>query len=159
MNSGGAVITSPDFQTDWSKWTATFAGALKNWARSIVGWNLALDEEGKPNMGPGTGGIVTIHSKTQEITRCGQYWAFAHYSKMMQRGARVLASRGDLPYISHVAVENPDGSKVLVLTIQSGLERLVPCSVGAYELQVTLPQNSVAPLLWQFTSVLCRLFI
>src|SRR5271169_4833251 len=44
-----------------------------------------------------SGGIVTIHSKTQEITRCGQYWAFAHYSKLMQRGARGLAlyqSRG-----------------------------------------------------------------
>jgi choline dehydrogenase-like flavoprotein len=79
---GGAVITSPDFQTDWSKWAATFAGVLKNWGCSIVVWNLALDEQGKPNMGPRqSGGIVTIHSKTQEITLCGQYWAFAHYSK------------------------------------------------------------------------------
>jgi len=146
---GGAVNTSPDFQTDWSKWAATFAGVLKNWGCSIVGWNLALDEEGKPNLGPGqSGGIVTIHSKIQEITRCGQYWAFAHYSKLMQRGARVLSSGGDLPYISHVAVENPDGSYVLVLTNQSGLERLLPCGVGAYELQVRLPQKSVATLLW-----------
>jgi glucosylceramidase len=71
---GGAVITSPEFQTDWSQWASTFAGVLKNWGCSIVGWNLALDEEGKPNMGPGqSGGIVTIHSKTQKITRCGQY--------------------------------------------------------------------------------------
>ena len=146
---GGAVIISPDFQTDWSKWAATFAGVLKNWGCSIVGWNLALDEEGKPNMGPGqSGGIVTIHSKTQEITRCGQYWAFAHYSKLMQRGARVLASHGELADISHVAVENPDGSYVLVLSNQSGLERLVPCSLGSYKLQVKLPQNSVATLLW-----------
>jgi glucosylceramidase len=146
---GSAVITSPDFQTDWSKWAATFAAVLKNWGCSIVGWNLALDEAGKPNMGPGqSGGIVTIHSKTLEITRCGQYWAFAHYSKWMQRGARVLASHGDLPYISHVAVENPDGSYVLVLVNQSGLEQLVPCSFGSYELEMKLPRNSVATLLW-----------
>jgi glucosylceramidase len=146
---GGAVITSPDFETDWSRWAATFAGVLKNWGCSIVGWNLALDEEGKPNMGPGqSGGIVTIHSKTQKITRCGQYWAFAHYSKLVQRGARVLASYGELENISHVAVENPDGSYVLVLANQSGLERLVPCSFGSYELQVKLPHNSVATLLW-----------
>jgi len=146
---GGAVITSPDFQTDWTKWAAIFAGVLKNWGCSIVGWNLALDEAGKPNMGPGqSGGIVTIHSKTLEITRCGQYWAFAHFSKWMQRGARVLASHGELLDISHLAVENPDGSYVLVLVNQSGLERLVPCSLGSYELQVKLPQNSVATLLW-----------
>jgi glucosylceramidase len=146
---GGAVITSPDFQTDWSKWAATFAGVLKNWGCSIVGWNLALDEAGKPNMGPGqSGGIVTIHSKTQEITRCGQYWAFAHYSKLMQRGARVLASHGELANISHVAVENPDGSYVLVLANQSGLEQLVSCILGSHQLQVKLPQNSVATLLW-----------
>jgi glucosylceramidase len=146
---GGAVITSPDFETDWSKWSATFTGVLKNWGCSIVGWNLALDEEGKPNMGPGqSGGIVTIHSKTQKITRCGQYWAFAHYSKLRQRGARVLASRGQFADIDHVAVKNPDGRYVLVLTNRGGLERMVPCSLGSYELQMTLPRNSVATLLW-----------
>jgi len=146
---GGAVITSPDFETDWSQWAAVFAGVLKNWGCSIVGWNLALDESGKPNMGPGqSGGIVTIHSRTQEITRCGQYWAFAHFSKVMQRGARVLATQGTLPGIEHVAVKNPDGSYVLVLVNRSGLERMVRCIVENNELQVTLPRNSVATLLW-----------
>jgi glucosylceramidase len=146
---GGAVITSPDFETDWSKWSAVFTGVLRNWGCSIVGWNLALDEEGKPNLGPGqSGGIVTIHSKTQKITRCGQYWAFAHYSKVMQRGARVLASHGELAGVDHIAVKNPDGSYVLVLTNHGGLDRLVPCSLGPHELQMKLPRNSVATLLW-----------
>jgi glucosylceramidase len=146
---GGAVITSPEFQTDWSQWASTFAGVLKNWGCSIVGWNLALDEEGKPNMGPGqSGGIVTIHSKTQKITRCGQYWAFAHYSKAMQRGARVLATHGTLPNIEHVAAKNPDGSYVLVLINRGGLERLVPCVLEKSGLEIKLPRNSVATLLW-----------
>jgi glucosylceramidase len=146
---GGAVITSPDFEVDWSKWSSTFTGVLKNWGCSIVGWNLALDEDGKPNMGPGqSGGIVTIHSKTQKITRCGQYWAFAHYSKVMQRGARVLSSRGQVADVDHVAVKNPDGSYVLVLTNHGGLERVVRCRLGSYELQMKLPRNSVATLTW-----------
>jgi glucosylceramidase len=146
---GGAVITSPEFQTDWSQWAATFAGVLKSWGCSIVGWNLALDEDGKPNMGPGqSGGIVTIHSKTKKITRCGQYWAFAHYSKVMQRGARVLATHGTLPDIEHVAAKNPDGSYVLVLINRGGLERWVPCALEGSRLQIKLPRNSVATLLW-----------
>jgi glucosylceramidase len=66
-------------------------------------------------MGPGqSGGIVTIHSKTQKIIRCRQYSASAHDSKVMQRGARVLASHGDLTGIDHVAAKNLDGSYVIV---------------------------------------------
>src|ERR1019366_1519978 len=83
-----AQLTDADVETDWSAWSHTFSDVLRNWARCIVGWNLALDEKGTPNKGLGTaGGIVTIHSETQKITRCGQYWAFAHYSKVIQRGA------------------------------------------------------------------------
>ena len=29
-----------------------FNGILNNWARSITAWNIALDEKGKPNIGP-----------------------------------------------------------------------------------------------------------
>jgi len=145
----GAVITSPDFETDWSEWSETFTGVLRNWSRSIVGWNLALDERGNPNKGPGqSGGIVTIHSGTQKITRCGQYWAFAHFSKVIQRGARVLSSTGDMPNLSHVAFTNPDGRHVLVLTNRGGLEMQVPCRFEETETLVTMPANSVVTLQW-----------
>jgi hypothetical protein len=43
----------------------------------------------------------------------------------------VLASHGQLADVDHVAVKNPDGSYVLVLTNRGGLERLVPCSLEA----------------------------
>ena len=144
-----AVITSPDFETDWSAWSHTFSDLLRNWARCIVGWNLALDEKGTPNKGLGTaGGIVTIHSGTHKITRCGQYWAFAHYSKVIQRGARVLSSTGTMPDLDHVAFANHDGTHVLVLTNRAGLEMQVPCRFAESELQVTLPANSVVTMLW-----------
>jgi glucosylceramidase len=145
----GAVITSPDFETDWSEWSETFTGVLRNWSKSIVGWNLALDEKGNPNQGPGqSGGIVTIHSGTQKITRCGQYWAFAHFSKVIQRGARVLSSTGDIPNLSHVAVTNPDGTHVLVLTNRTGLEKQVPCLFEGMETLITMPANAVITLQW-----------
>jgi glucosylceramidase len=145
----GAVITSPDFETDWSEWSEIFTGVLRNWSRSIVGWNLALDEKGNPNNGPGqSGGIVTIHSGTQKITRCGQYWAFAHFSKVIQRGARVLSSTGALPSLSHVAITNPDGTHVLVLTNRAGLETQIPCRFEGMETLVTMPANSVVTIQW-----------
>ncbi len=145
---GGPDITSPDYATDWSQWSQTFTGILRNWGRCIMGWNLVLDEKGKPNLGPfSCGGVVTLDSNTQRITRSGQYWAFAHYSKVIQRQARVLASQGKIDGVEHVAVENPDGTRVLVLT-NHGEARSVDCGLETETLHVSMPRDSVTTLLW-----------
>jgi glucosylceramidase len=145
---GGPDITDPNYATDWTKWSTTYAGILKNWARCIVGWNFVLDEKGSPNIGPfPCGGVVTLDSKTREITRSGQYWAFAHYSKTVSRGARVIATKANLTGVEHVAFNNPDGSYVLVLTNQ-GDERKVDCRFDGKSLSVTLPHNSIVTLQW-----------
>ncbi|HEU5352138.1 MAG TPA: glycoside hydrolase family 30 beta sandwich domain-containing protein [Terracidiphilus sp.] len=145
---GGPDITDPKYSTDWAMWSNTFSGILNNWARCIVSWNLLLDEHGKPNIGPfSCGGVVTLNSKTGEITRSGQYWAFAHYAKLVRRGARVLASSGGAFGIAHTAFLNPDGSYVLVLTNQ-GEQRAVECRIQDNALQVTLPRDSIVTLQW-----------
>ena len=72
--SGGPDYKDPGYATDWSKWSATFTGILRNWCRSITAWNVALDEVGRPNIGPFScgGGWLTIDSKTEQVTRSGQ---------------------------------------------------------------------------------------
>jgi len=145
---GGPDIKAPDYATDWTKWSSTFAGILRNWARCIVSWNLVLDEDGKPNIGPfSCGGLVTVNSKTHEVTRSGQYWAFAHYAKVIQRGAHICGSSGDLKDIDHVAVQNPDGSMALILT-NSGRDETVQCMLREKSLTVSLPPDSVTTLIW-----------
>jgi glucosylceramidase len=145
---GGPDITEPDYATNWASWSSTFTGILRNWARCIVSWNLVLDEKGRPDIGPfSCGGVVTLDSKTHEVTRSGQFHAFAHYSKTIQRDAQILASWGDLPHIDHVAAENPDGSRVLVLTNQ-GDEREVQCTLQDQALALTLPPDSITTLEW-----------
>lgn len=145
---GGPDYTRPDYATDWVNWSSTFSGILRNWARCIVGWNLLLDENGKPNIGPfSCGGLVTMDSKTHAITRSGQYWAFAHYSKAIERGAEVIATIGDLDGVDHVAFENPNGSHVLVVTNRGG-EQQVLCKAGVQELSLRLDPDSVTTLLW-----------
>jgi glucosylceramidase len=144
---GGPDYTSPDYQTDWAKWSHTYSEVLRNWARCIVGWNLILDENGKPDIGPfSCGGVVTVNSKTHALTRSGQYWAFAHYSKVIERGAQVIGSHGELKDISHVAFENPDGRRVLVLTNQGG-EQQISCQAGNQAMDLTLEPDSVTTLL------------
>jgi glucosylceramidase len=145
---GGPDFTLADYATDWSTWSETFTGVLRNWGRCIVGWNYVLDEQGKPNIGPFTcGGMVTVNSKTQKMTRSGQYWAFAHFSKAIQRDASVLASEGEVDGVSHVALENPDGTRVLILTNKKE-SRQVHCGIGSSVLEVKLPHDSVTTLTW-----------
>jgi glucosylceramidase len=145
---GGPFYNDPDYATGWAKWSSTYAQILKNWARCIVAWNLVLDERGNPNIGPFTcGGVVTLDSKTQRLTRSGQYWAFAHYSKAVKRGAHVIATKADQAGIEHVAFANPDGGYVLVLT-NAGDERDVECRFEGKALPLKLARNSVLTLQW-----------
>ena len=145
---GGPDVLAPDYASDWARWSSTYSAILKNWARCIVAWNFVLDEKGKPNIGPfSCGGVVTLDSKTSQITRSGQYWAFAHFSKLVRRDAQVIATKSTLPGIEHVAFVNPDGDYVLVLTNQ-GDEREVDCRFEGKALQVSLPRNSVVTLQW-----------
>jgi len=143
---GGPDYTEPDYLTDWAKWGEMFAGILRNWARCIIGWNLALDEKGRPNIGPfSCGGMVTIDSKTKEITRSGQYWALAHYSSAIRRGARRIGSQGDIEKVSHVAFVNPDGGAAVVLA-NRGAERDVVIEAQGAAAHVHLPADSLVSL-------------
>jgi glucosylceramidase len=146
---GGPDYTSPDYANDWAKWGHTFTGALRNWCRSITGWNLALDEQGRPNIGPfPCGGLVTIHSQTKKVIRSGQYWAFAHFSRPIRRGAHRFDSQGSLPGIDHVACENPDGRRIVVITNTSA-ERPIALQMGGLRAEVALAGNSITTMTWK----------
>lgn len=153
---GGPDITAPDYQTDFTKWSETYNGILNNWARSITAWNIALDEKGKPNLGPfPCGGVVTVDNASKKVTRSGQYWAFAHYSKHVRRGAKVFATngigesaaQGSSGPVTHTGFRNPDGSYVVVLT-NGGPEKRVQLVLGSQVLELALPADSVHTLQW-----------
>jgi glucosylceramidase len=146
---GGPDYTNPDYLTDWCKWAGTYSAVLRNWCRSITAWNLALDEQGRPNIGPfPCGGVVTINSQTREITRSGQYWAFAHYSRVIRRGARRFDSQSSAAALQHLAVENPDGQLVLILT-NTGPARTIDLRLADMAASVSLKQDSVTTLAWR----------
>ena len=146
---GGPDYTDPGYLTDWCKWGGTFSNALSNWCRSLTAWNLALDEHGRPNIGPfPCGGVVTINSQTKEITRSGQYWAFAHYSRIVRRGARRFQSQSSSPDLHYVALENPDGQQVLVVT-NTGPARTIELRLANMAASVPLKASSLSTLAWR----------
>jgi glucosylceramidase len=150
---GGPDITQPDYETDYTQWAQQFNGILNNWARSITAWNLALDEHGKPNIGPfSCGGTITIESSTHKVRNSGQYWAFAHYSRHVKRGAKVFATNGIAPDphntpITHCGFINPGGQHVVVLA-NRGAEQQVQLVMGNRAVDLALPADSVHTLEW-----------
>ena len=149
FTEGSTDYNDPHYQDDWSKWASTYTAVLNNWCRSAMAWNLATDEHGKPNIGPyPTGGIVIINSRSGEITRSGQYWALAHFSRTLRRGARRFESQSQAADIGHIAFENPGGEKVLILT-NTGPTQTIDVRMGLNSASVSMKANSVASLVWR----------
>jgi glucosylceramidase len=158
---GGPDISAPDYLTDWAKWGEVFNGVLNNWSRSITAWNVALDEQGKPNIGPfPCGGVITVENGSHKVTKSGQYWAFAHFSRHVKRGAKVIATNGTevaptgglienqgSTALTHSGYRNPDGSYVVVLA-NRGSERRVQLVHGLNSLEMDLPADSLFTLQW-----------
>jgi glucosylceramidase len=146
---GSSDYNDPHYQDDWTKWSKTYTDVLTNWCRAGVAWNVATDEHGKPNIGPyPCGGILIIHPHTQEIIRSGQYWALSHFSRPIRRGARRIETQSQAQNLSHIALENPDGQRVLILT-NLGVARTIQVNLGLQAASVSLEENSVATLVWK----------
>jgi glucosylceramidase len=145
---GGPDITSPTYLSEWCRWSQTFCGVLRNWSRCIVGWNILLDENGRPNLGPfPCGGLVTRNSKTGDIARSGQFWAFAHYSKAIKRGARIVWSDSSDNSLDHVAFVNPDGSSGIVIT-NSGVGQNCTIETAREKFAFYAEGNSITTVIW-----------
>lgn len=82
------------FADDWCKWGTMMAKALNHGCETFTGWNLMLDEEGRPNVGHCyCAGLVTLNSVTEELSYSGQYRAFNHFAHFIQNGAEIYRSR------------------------------------------------------------------
>jgi glucosylceramidase len=146
---GGPDYTQADYASDWSKWAGSFCGILNNWCKSIIVWNLSLDEAGKPNLGPfPCGGLVTVNSKSKDVSYSGQYWAIAHFSKFIKRGAHVVASDCDDHDLSFVAAENPDGKHVVVAANPGKVAKIVKLEVAGKQAELHLEPDSVNTFVW-----------
>ncbi len=137
-----------EYAKDWCKWGKDFTDMLKNWSKSITVWNLILDQDGRPHIGVAScAGIVTVDSKTHEITRSGQYKAMYHISHFVQRNAYRINSYCSMNAVHHVAFANPDGSNVVVLT-NPGRSADVQLKYRGQYVKVHLSGNSISTIVW-----------
>ncbi|MEK3759342.1 glycoside hydrolase family 30 beta sandwich domain-containing protein [Paenibacillus sp. FSL P4-0338] len=115
--SGGEWI--PPFEEAFSNVMRTGIEILRNHSKSFVLWNMALDEQNGPTV-PGFGestcrGVVTVNQQTRELTYTLDYYALAHFSKVIRPGAVRLESVASHEPVRSVAFRNRDGSIAVVL--------------------------------------------
>lgn len=127
-------------------------GATRHWARGVLMWNLALDE----NHGPHTGGcgncrgVITIDSRDGSVTRNEEYYAFAHASRFVRRGARRIASTSGMEGLESVAFRNPNDSSIVALILNTNAaERRVAVRHGERAFHYDLPARSLATFVWR----------
>lgn len=125
-------------------------GSTRNWARGVLMWNLALDE----NHGPHTGGcgncrgVVTISSRDGTVSRNEEYYALAHASRFVHPGAHRIASTS-LAAPDNVAFRNEDGSKVLIVLNADSTATNFAVHDGGRAFRYTLPPAAVVTFRWR----------
>lgn len=124
-------------------------GSTENWARGVLMWNLALDENDGPHAG-GCGdcrGVVTINSQTGAVERNQEYYAFGHASRFIRQGARRVEVAG-LQGVSAVGFINPDRSRVLIVLNDKDAPLHFAIGEGSRRAPASLPPKSAATYVW-----------
>ncbi|NMW23865.1 glycosyl hydrolase [Rhodanobacter denitrificans] len=148
--SGGDWESARNGELMWFARDLLLAG-LRHWARGVVYWNLVLDEQHGPHFGGCDlcKGVVTIDSRTGEVSRNDEYYAFAHFSRFVLPGAVRVGSGETDKEINNVAFQNAsDGSVVLVMVNSHADARRVFVTQDQTRFQYTLPPQSVATFVW-----------
>lgn len=126
--------------------------SARHWARGALFWNLALDEKNGPYAGgcDTCRGVVTIDSRTGDITRTDEYYALAHASRFVRPGAHRIASSESGDDLDNVAFLNADdGSLVLLVANSAKQTRRFSVGQGDRSFDYTLPARSVATFVWK----------
>ncbi len=144
------------FFADTLKWHARnlTVGVTRNWARSMVTWNLALRPDGGPHHGgcDTCTGVVTVQDDGS-VTRNAEYYTLGHLARFVEPGARRVASTSygttawnGMPMSA--AFVNPDGSTALVVHNEHDDPRTVAVAVGGRSFDYTLPGGALATFTW-----------
>lgn len=126
-------------------------GTTRGWAKGVLLWNIALDENHGPHLGGCTDcrGVVTIDSKSGEITRNFDYYALAHASRFVRPGAHRIESNSGLDGLESVAFQNADDNSIALVVLNSAADsRRFSVSFGNRTFEHSMPGASVATFVW-----------
>ncbi|MGC8954608.1 MAG: glycoside hydrolase family 30 protein [Fervidobacterium sp.] len=121
----------------------------RNWAKTVVWWNIALDEKRGPTLLSNSTcrGLIEINQKTGEVKYNLDYYTLGHISKFVRSGAYRIDSY-TYSNLETVAFENPDGSKVLIVSNRTNTNKKVIVEEGGRKFEYVLPGYAAVTFVW-----------
>ncbi len=123
-------------------------GAVRNWCKNVIEWNLAAD----PNQDPHTEGGCTeclgaLTIDGNSVTRNPAYYIIAHASKFVEPGSMRIGS--NIPdKIPNVAFKTPDGKIIVIALNDSESDRIVTIKLNERIVKADLKPGAVATFIW-----------
>jgi glucosylceramidase len=147
-------ISGGDWATDFGDnlvWNAQniMIGGARNWAKTAILWNLALDQNGDPHSGgcDGCRGVVTINNATGAVTFNEEFFVLGQATKAVQPDAVRIGSTTSSA-VNTVAFLNPDGSRALYAVNPHAGATTLRLYENGQHLLYSIPGKSIATFLW-----------
>lgn len=123
-------------------------GATRNWARTVLEWNLAAD----PNQNPHTPGGCTqclgaVTIAGNDVTRNPAYYTVAVASKLVRPGSVRIASN-TYDTLPNVAFKTPDGGITMIVLNDSESQQSFNIRYKGQSITSTLPRKSIGTYHW-----------
>jgi glucosylceramidase len=124
-------------------------GATRNWARTVLEWNLAADPNHQPHTDKGGCttclGAITIDGN--KVTRNPAYYIIAHASKFVRPGS-VRVGSNITSSLHNVAFRTPTGKKVLIVINDSNENKSFGIKWGGRIVSTALDGGAVGTYVW-----------
>ena len=129
--------------------SGTVIGAVRNWSRNVLLWNLAADSKFEPHTDNGgcpvCQGAVTIDGN--EVTRNLAYYTIAHFSKFVRPGSvRIDSSSPET--LANVAFRAPKNKVVLVVANTGSTAQTFNVAYGGKFFEAELDGGAVGTFVW-----------
>jgi glucosylceramidase len=143
--------------SDTLKWHSRnlIIGSPRNWAKTVINWNVALDPSGGPHVGGCSTctGIVTV-GPGDKVTPNAEYYTLGHLSRFVPPGAVRIASTsfgttGWNGQVMDVAFRDPNGTTVLVAHNENDNPQAFGVLEGNQSFTYMMPGDSLATFTWR----------
>ncbi len=135
---------------DWELENLVIDG-IRNYSKSVVTWNMALDPSGGPSMNCTTcTALVTVDNSAGSAAYNAEYYSLGQVSKFVKPGAvRIDSNTFGSGHVEDVAFQNPDGTDALVvLNSNTSSANTFGVDENGQYFDYTLPAGAVATFTW-----------
>jgi glucosylceramidase len=142
--SGGGWATNFASNMAWNI-ENVFIGSINYFAKGVLMWNLALDDNDGPTNGGcmNCRGVITIH-EDGTYTRNEEYYFIGHFSKFVNRGAERIKLESSRTDLIATAFKNPNGELVVVMHNKSRSTFTYTLSIDGSNVNLSIPASTTA---------------